>query len=145
MAKILYVEDDGGLRKFYTMAFAAAGHDVTACHDYKSAQQALSGALQRQQSFDLIVSDGQYPGDTRFKKGVYADSDRNGSACLLHDVKLLQLPIPVAVVTLQPDFYRKNPYPAVCRAPDHIFNKMEFTAKRLAAAVPALLAGVQPN
>ncbi len=145
MAKILYVEDDGGLRKFYTMAFAAAGHDVTACHDYKSAQQALSGALQRQEKFDLIVSDGQYPGDARFRQGVYTDTGRNGSACLLHDVNMLQLTTPVVVVTMQPDFYSKHPYPDVCRTPDHIFDKTEFTAKRLAAAVPALLAGAQPN
>lgn len=145
MAKILYVEDDGSLRKFYTMAFAAAGHDVTACHDYKSAQQALSGTLQRQEKFDLIVSDGQYPGDARFRTGKYADTGRNGSACILHDLQLLQLPTPVVVVTMQPEFYQKHPYPAVCRTPDHILDKMEFTAKRLAAAVPTLLAGARPN
>lgn len=145
MARVLYVEDYKDIRTFHVMAFEAAGHEVTACADYREAQQALKRSLDEQKPFDLIVTDGQYPGDgKRFTSGTHHKYD--GSACLLNDHKLLGLKAPVVVLSGAAQFLEENPYPAQCTRPLHIFHKADVMPREIAANIPAFIAaGTQPG
>ena len=145
MARLLYVEDYRDIRRMTTMAFEAAGHEVTACADYKQAQQALKRSRDEKKPFDLIVTDGQYPGDgVRFKTGSHQDYE--GSACLLHDHKLLGLKTPVIVMSGMADYLVQNPYPAQCSRPNHILHKTDYGPTRLMSALPGFIAeGITPS
>lgn len=145
MARLLYVEDYRDIRTLATMAFQAAGHEVTACADYKQAQQAIKLAQDTNKPFDLIVSDGQYPGDgVRFKAGPHANFE--GSACLLHDHKLLDLKTPVIVLSGNADYLVNHPYPAQCTRPLHILHKADHLPREIAARIPAYIAeGMAPH
>lgn len=145
MARVLYVEDDATHRKFHVDAFKAAGHEVTACIDYPSAQVALKAALESNKPYDIIVSDGQYPGDgKRFTAGTH--HKYQGSACLLHDHKILRLTAPVVVLSGAPEFLEQNPYPAHCTRPLHILHKLDIRPREVAANIPAYIAeGMAPR
>lgn len=139
MANILYVEDDTRVQKFFTSAFKDAGHEVTACDDYLSARAQLKTALDKKKPFDIIVSDGQYPGDEkRFTSGTH--KHYAGSACLLNDHKLLGLTMPVVVISGNADFLQRNPYPAECSKPLHLLEKKDFMPHRLASEIPQFIA-----
>lgn len=144
MARVLYVEDYRDIRKFHVMAFEAAGHEVTACADYREAQQALKLSLDEKKPFDLVITDGQYPGDgKRFTTGIH--NKYQGSACLLNDHKLLGLKVPVVVLSGAPEFLQQNPYPAQCTRPLHILHKADHMPREIAANIPAYIAaGAQP-
>lgn len=142
MANILYVEDSKTERMVFTAAFKAAGHEVTACHDFPSAQLALKAAQESKKSFDLMISDGQYTGDNvRFTAGVHRNFA--GSACLLQEHKQLGLTTPVVILTGGADFLTKNPYPAECQQPQRVFEKSEIMPKRFAAEIPQIIAQAQ--
>ncbi len=145
MARILYVEDDATHRKFHVEAFMAAGHEVTACANYFEAQQALKGDLAKPKPFDIIVSDGQYPGDgKRFTTGTHHKYE--GSACLLHDHKLLGLKAPVVVLSGAPEFLESNPYPSQCTRPLHILHKLDYRPRQVAANIPVYISeGMSPR
>jgi CheY-like chemotaxis protein len=139
VAKILYIEDDMRMQKHFVSAFKNAGHEVTACDDYLSARAQLKTSLADKKSFDIIVSDGQYPGDEkRFTAGKH--QHYAGSACLLNDHKLLNLPMPVVVISGNAEFLARNPYPAECSQPLHLLEKQDFMPQRLAAEIPKFIA-----
>ncbi len=145
MARILYVEDDPDHRFFHVTAFQAAGHEVTECVDYLSARAALKESPDKKKPFDLIVSDGQYPADgKRFKEGTH--HKYAGSACLLHDHKLLGLTMPVVVLSGAPEFLHANPYPPQCSRPLHILHKLDHRPREVAASIPQYIAeGLVPH
>jgi CheY-like chemotaxis protein len=139
MAKILYVEDGKTEQIVFTAAFKAAGHEVTACHDFPSAQLALKAAQESKKPFDLTISDGQYTGDNvRFTAGVHRSFA--GSACLLQEHKQLGVTTPVVILTGDAAFLQKNPYPAECQQPLHILDKLAIKPKRFAEDIPQFIA-----
>lgn len=58
MAKILLAEDDKSMRDFLTLALTKAGHDVTPSENGIDALK----ILQRDQNFDLLLTDIVMPG-----------------------------------------------------------------------------------
>ena len=59
MARVLIVEDEKPLRSMAEYFFKAAGHEVTACAD---CTQAVAALKSQAHSYDLLVSDWNYPG-----------------------------------------------------------------------------------
>lgn len=131
MARILYVEDKSPTRMAYSVAFELAGHEVTACGNYFAAKRALANAA----AFDLVVTDGRYEGDNRFGKR----SLREGSLCLLADLKTAGANVPVAILSMEPKDFLPGNLPAECLRPVAFYSKTEIDYHAMAAEVPKLL------
>lgn len=131
MARILYVEDKSPARLAYSVAFEMAGHEVTACANYFAAKRALANSA----PFDLVVTDGRYEGDGRFGKR----SLREGSLCLLADLQVTGLKLPVAILSMEPKDFLPGNLPPECLRPVAFYSKTEIDYHAMAAEVPKLL------
>lgn len=144
MAHVLVVDDDDMVRDVQTLLLRAAKHEVTACEDFETARDALHASLKPGgKKIDLIVTDGQYPGDTRFKGTVHSGDSTNGSACLMQEVAALQIKAPVIMVTGEKQFFEYNPFPPECRQPDRIFQKASDESRVFSRHIDALIANPQ--
>lgn len=144
MAHVLVVDDDDMVRNVQTLLLQAAKHEVTACEDYDSARDVLRASVQPGgKKIDLIVTDGQYPGDTRFKGTPHGGDSTNGSACLMQDVAALQIKAPVIMVTGEKGFFDDNPFPPGCRQPDRIFQKASEESRVFYRRVDELISNPQ--
>lgn len=144
MAHVLVVDDDDLVRNVQVLVLQAAKHEVTACEDYETARDVLRASLQPGgKKIDLIVTDGEYPGDTRFKGTAHAGDSTNGSACLMQDVAALQIKAPVIMVTGNKGFFDDNPFPPDCRRPDRIFQKASSEHLVMPKRIDALIANPQ--
>jgi len=132
MARILYVEDKPISRQAYSVAFEMAGHEVTACDNYFSAKRVLE---QQGAAFDLVVTDGRYDGDSRFGNR----SRREGSLCLLADLKAADIKLPVAILSMEPKDFLPGNLPAECLRPVAFYSKTRIDFHAMAAEVPKLL------
>ncbi len=132
MARILYVEDKSITRLAYSTAFEMAGHEVTACANYFAAKRVLA---KQQTPFDLVVTDGRYEGDNRFG----ARSEREGSLCLLADLKTAGATMPVAILSMEPKDFLPAKLPPECLRPVAFYGKTEIGYHAMAAEVSKLL------
>ncbi len=132
MARILYVEDKPIARLAYATAFEMAGHEVTACPNYFVAKRVLA---QQNAPYDLVVTDGRYEGDSRFGKR----SMREGSLCLLADLKAAGAIVPVAILSMEPKDFLPDNLPPECLRPVAFYSKTEIDYYAMAAEVPKLL------
>jgi len=133
MARILYVEDSIDYRMGYASAFEAAGHEVTACANYFVARQILE--TESHKNFDLIVTDGRYPGDRRFG----GRSEREGSLSLLSDLQRMGATLPVAILSTNPRPFKPGKLPEGCATPVAYYRKSRTSFAAMAAEVPKLL------
>ncbi len=144
MAHVLVVDDDDMVRNMQVLLLQVAKHEVTACEDYDTARDVLRASVQPGgKKIDLIVTDGEYPGDTRFRGTPHGGDSTNGSACLMQEVSALQIKAPVIMVTGNKGFFDDNPFPPECRQPDRIFQKASEEQRMLPRRINELIANPQ--
>lgn len=130
MARILYVEDNGITRLAYSTAFRLAGHEVTACENYYAAKRVLD----RDTTFDLVITDGRYDNDQRFP-----GQGRDGCLSLLADIKAMHATMPVAILSMEPADFQPEKLPEACLRPIALYSKTKIDYYAMAEEIPKLL------